>query len=369
LRPFLLMWPSGMQHLGRLTILLLAGALVLAVATASVATVIALRTRQRFEERLAAAARRIAGEWSARSELAASLDAEAVIHHTLSATAALPGVDGALLLVDENGERRTVALGLSQEEADRAALQTPANTNLRAMEVAYRYRLDEVGDASKLPRVGLVVPLRGEDKPIGSLAAISRSATPHFNDDTVAALEGIARRAGPALLTARLFAEARQLADLDSLTGLYNRRCFHDFLEREVARARRYERRLSVIVLDLDNFKRINDRIGHLAADAVLAGVAERIRIAVRGTDIAARVGGDEFAIILPESGRGDAERLAGRIMRGVSTTPTQNAGVLQVSAGVAELGRDDSAANLFERADNALYRAKDAGKARTVAS
>jgi len=225
-----------------------------------------------------------------------------------------------------------------------------------------------VGRESSLPRVGLVVPLRGEEHAMGSLAAISRSSEPEFPEETVGALEGIARRAGPALWTARLFAEARQLADLDSLTGLYNRRCFHAFLEREVARARRYERRLAVVVIDLDDFKRINDRIGHLAGDTVLADVAERIRSAVRTTDIPARVGGDEFAVILPESSRADGERLASRIMRAVAAAPTANAGILHVSAGVAELARDDSSADVFERADHALYRAKGEGKARMVA-
>jgi len=346
----------------------LAVALVLATTTAAAAISVVYRLRTTFDERLEASARRIAGEWAARSELAASLDSDAVVHHTLAAASALPGVDAALVLVGEGARRQTFALGLSQEEADRAALQTPANTNLRAVEVAYRYRLDEASGSS-LPRAGLVVPLRGEDAVIGSLAALTRSSSPDFPEDTVAALEGIARRAGPALWTARLFADARQLADLDSLTGLYNRRCFHDFLEREVARARRYERRLSVIVLDLDNFKVINDLVGHLAGDAVLAAVADRIRGVVRATDIACRVGGDEFGVILPESNVSDAERLADRIVRAVASTSTDNSGPLRVSAGVAELVRADTATDVFERADQALYQAKSLGKARTVAS
>ena len=92
------------------------------------------------------------------------------------------------------------------------------------------------------------------------------------------ALEELASRAGPAIENARRFREARQLADLDALTGLHNRRYFHETLEREVARAQRYERRLALIVFDLDDFKAINDRIGHLAGDAVLAEAAERVR-------------------------------------------------------------------------------------------
>ncbi len=352
-----------------MAVIVLAVLLVVAVAVASAFVVAFARLSHTFDERLSAASRRIAGEWAARSELAASLDAEAVIHQTLASATALPGVDAAFVLLDEDGTKRTFALGLTQEDAERAALRTPPNANLRAMEVTYRYRLDEVGQTSSLPRSGLVVPLQSEANTIGSLAAISRSSTPAFPEETVSALEGIARRAGPALWTARLFAEARQQADLDSLTGLYNRRSFHEFLAREVARARRYERRLAVIVLDLDNFKRINDQIGHLGGDTVLAEIADRIRRVVRTSDIAGRVGGDEFAVIMPESGRADGERLAERIRRTVSTASVSSARTLQVSAGVAELSRDEEPADLFERADQALYRAKELGKARTVAS
>ncbi len=341
--------------------------LVVALAAGAVAGVFGLRLRRTLDERVAAAADRIAGEWASRPELAASLDPAALIDQTLSEVAALPGVDAALMLVGEGGERRVAAFGLSPEEAERAALQAPPSTNLRAIEVVYRYRLDDAGGLSARPRAGVVVPLRADDQALGSLAALSRSPNASFTDEAVGALEGIARRAGPALLTARRFAEARQLADLDSLTGLYNRRAFHEALDREVARALRYERRLALIVLDLDDFKHVNDSVGHLAGDAVLSEVGQRILAIVRTTDIACRFGGDEFGIILPESGRTDAELLADRIMRAVSAKPIGKAGMLHASAGVAELMRDDTVADLFERADHALYRAKDAAKARTA--
>jgi diguanylate cyclase (GGDEF)-like protein len=123
-----------------------------------------------------------------------------------------------------------------------------------------------------------------------------------------------------------------------------------------------------VLVLDVDNFKRINDQVGHLAGDTVLAEVADRIRTVIRASDIAGRVGGDEFAVILPESSRAEGERLAARIMQAVATAAIQGAGTLQISAGVAELQRDDGPTSLFERADQALYRAKTLGKGRAVA-
>ena len=155
----------------------------------------------------------------------------------------------------------------------------------------------------------------------------------------------------------------RRLAELDSLTGLANQRVFHELLAREVARSRRYGRRLSLIVLDLDDFKRINDRIGHLAGDAVLAEVAARLRSVVRSTDIACRVGGDEFAVILPESTRGDADHLAARIERAVAQRADREGGNAE------DLGRRRRALSrrhgqrLFDRADEDLYRAKAAAK------
>src|SRR5205823_280902 len=123
-------------------------------------------------------------------------------------------------------------------------------------------------------------------------------------------LESLASRAGPAIENARRFREARHLADLDALTGLHNRRFFHETLAREVARAHRYERQLALIVFDLDDFKEVNDKIGHLAGDSVLAEVAERMRTVVRSADIACRVGGDEFGVIIPESTLEDADQL-----------------------------------------------------------
>ena len=159
----------------------------------------------------------------------------------------------------------------------------------------------------------------------------------------------------------------RRLADLDGLTGLHNRRYFHEQLAREVARAQRYGRALALVVFDLDDFKSINDRIGHLAGDAVLAETAERARGVVRSADIACRVGGDEFAVLLPEASGREAELLCRRLHRAVSSTAVAEAGNVSVSAGIAELRADDDPNTFFERADQALYRAKERGKSQVV--
>jgi diguanylate cyclase (GGDEF)-like protein len=323
------------------------------------ATCLAVWTRTRASARVAAAVRDLSAGLGFQEELAASLDPDEVTERVLAAVAALPGADAALLIVDGKAE----AVGLTAQEAERAALQTPPNTNLRSMEVGYRYRLDEAGDASSLPRAALVMPLRAGNRTIGSLSAVTRSTPPSFPEETVDALEALAQRAGPALANAQRFVEAIRLAELDSLTGLHNQRVFHDLLAREVGRSRRYGRRCSLIVLDLNDFKRINDRIGHLAGDTVLAEVAARMRQVVRSSDIACRVGGDEFAVILPESTRGDADHLAARIERAVSSEPIAKSGTLTISAGVAELSSEDTPSDLFNRADEDLYRAKAAAK------
>ena len=190
-----------------------------------------------------------------------------------------------------------------------------------------------------------------------------------FEEAELEELEQVASRAGPAITNARLFRDARQLADLDALTGLHNRRYFHETLTREVARAHRYDRRLALVVFDLDDFKAINDRIGHLAGDTVLADAAERVRDVVRSADIACRVGGDEFAVILPESTLADADQLYRRIQAVVAARPISQGGKLLFSAGVAELTSEDNAATLFERADNGLYRAKERGKGQIAAA
>ncbi len=337
------------------------------VCLAAVAVILGLlRLRRSLESRI----RELAGGVGYTSELAASLDPTDVIDRTLDAIVALPGVDaGLIVLGSDPASRTTAATGLSDDEIQRTIFEMPSHPDLRAIEVVYRYRLDDVDENSRLPRAALTVALRAEGETIGSLAAVTRSTATPLPQATVEALDALARRAGPAIANARRYSEAREQAELDSLTGLHNRRLFYEFLSREIARAERYERFVSVIVFDLDDFKRINDRIGHLGGDAALAEVAHRIRGVVRATDIPCRVGGDEFAIILPESSREDAELLADRIGVAIRAQKIDKVGVLKISAGVAELRPGDASADLYKRADDALLRAKNAGKARIIAS
>jgi diguanylate cyclase (GGDEF)-like protein len=301
-------------------------------------------------------------------ELSASLDLDEVTERTLEAAGALPGVEAAYLDASAPDDGRINATyGMMDDEALKTAIGVPENDNLRAIEVTYRYRIDDVDESSPVVRSGVVVPVRADGLPIGAISAFTRDSAHRLADEEIDELERLAFRAGPALANAKRYAEARALADLDALTGVHNRRYFHETLEREVSRAQRYQRRLSVIVFDLDDFKAINDKIGHLAGDSVLAEAAERMLSVVRSADMACRVGGDEFAVILPESSAEDAELLAGRIARAIGARPIGAAGNLRLSAGAAELRSGDRPNDLFERADEALYQAKEQGKARTV--
>jgi two-component system cell cycle response regulator len=298
-------------------------------------------------------------------DLGGTIDLDEVLARTLEAATQITGAEAALAwLPDPGGGPPLVAtFGLSQDEAERQAVAGPPDgRHARAVSFNYRYSTDELDRDGELIRAGLSVPMGDAEANGGYLAVFSRTQG-EFDDEAVDELEQLAQRAAPAIDNARRFREARQLADLDALTGLHNRRYFHETLAREVARAHRYNRSLALIVFDLDDFKAINDRIGHLAGDSVLADAAARVREVVRSADIACRVGGDEFGVILPESSMTDADQLYRRIQHSVSTQPAGSVGRVGFSAGVAELRPNDDAVSFFQRADEALYRAKEAGK------
>lgn len=150
------------------------------------------------------------------------------------------------------------------------------------------------------------------------------------------------------------------LATTDLLTGVGNRRRLVEILCREIARAHRHRRQLSLLMLDLDDFKRLNDAFGHAHGDQALCSIAHTIQAGLRSTDALARWGGDEFVVVAPETDILEADRLAGRLRSAIRTT-----GVGEVSIGVAALSFSDSPETLLDRADRALLKAKRLGKNR----
>jgi diguanylate cyclase (GGDEF)-like protein len=174
----------------------------------------------------------------------------------------------------------------------------------------------------------------------------------------------MANEAAMALENARLYEEARALADRDPLTGFYNHRYLHQRFAEEVVRTSRAREPLSVLMLDLDKFKLVNDSFGHLYGDRVLSWTAEIIRSTLRGSDIPARYGGDEFAILLPGTSAASAARTADRIHAAFATAAHVGQAGEQIevslSIGVATYPADGrTATELIAVADAALYRDK----------
>ena len=299
-------------------------------------------------------------------ELGGSIDLEELLDRVLDAAMEIPSFDAAMLAVErQDGAPAVATRGMTPNETARPPTSGVAGTLAGTITVSYRYGRERETPDAVLIRGGAFIPLMGRElRPIGTLSLFWRSGEEPSQADIEQA-ESIATSAVPAIENARRYSEARKLAETDALTGLYNQRYFHETLRREVMRAHRYQRNLALIVFDLDDFKTVNDQIGHLAGDRVLAQAADRLREAVRSVDVACRIGGDEFAVILPESSSEDADQLYRRVQNAMRGTALGDHERLRMSAGITELQHGDTAASMFERADAALYRAKELGKDR----
>ena len=166
--------------------------------------------------------------------------------------------------------------------------------------------------------------------------------------------------------------EIYRLMITDGLTGAATQRAFVEFLDRELLRAKRHGRPLSLVMLDIDHFKEVNDQHGHLAGDYVLRGVAAAVKGEVRGDELFARYGGEEFAVVLPETALGDAARFCERVRAKVEAQAfAWKEQVLRVtiSMGGTSTEADENHAALLARADARLYEAKRAGRNRCVLS
>jgi diguanylate cyclase (GGDEF)-like protein len=160
----------------------------------------------------------------------------------------------------------------------------------------------------------------------------------------------------------------KQLAEIDSLTGIYNRRIFFNFLKGELNRSLRYDRKLSLIMFDIDFFKEINDTYGHDIGDDVLRKIVKTVKKHIRKTDILARYGGEEFMIISPETNVRDAKLLAEKIRSAIEKIKFSNFKVT-ISLGASASKKKDNVSSFIKRADKALYRAKENGRNRTEIS
>jgi len=181
-------------------------------------------------------------------------------------------------------------------------------------------------------------------------------------------IELLSQLIGASVGNIKLFEKMQRQASTDGLTGLANHRTFYDILEKELWRSRRYGGRISVIMVDIDDLKKTNDTYGHRAGDKAIREVSSRIKGCIRQIDTAARYGGDEFAIILPNTRLGEATVVAERIVGAVASRPTswkREEIHLSVSVGLGEYDANTNPEDVASRSDEALYSAKQAGKNR----
>jgi diguanylate cyclase (GGDEF)-like protein len=219
----------------------------------------------------------------------------------------------------------------------------------------------------------LAVPLLADGDVLGVLSVADRRDGQPFDRADLRALRALAVPASLGLRNHRLVDQTRVLAHaatVDPLTGLFNRRYFQTRIEEEIERARRYGVDLALLLIDIDDFKRHNDQLGHLAGDYLLRQIAEVLKRSVRVFDVCTRFGGEEFAILMPGSGSANGLIVAERIRHRVETASREDGPLpshlrMTVSLGLAVLGADVSSQELIARADRALYRAKAEGKNR----
>ena len=310
-------------------------------------------------------------------DLTASLDLQKVLRTVVDRALAITGAEGVTVFErnDETGELTNyrVTAAVSERLGNMPAPRPEGLTVAVAQGGEAAFINDVVkntlyqGTAYADLRAIASVPLIFEGQVVGVMNVLY--AQPHeFDDEEMQLLKALADTAALAVHNAAMHERITRLAVTDELTGLANRRRFMELLRQEVQRARRYSRPLTLLMIDLDRLKQINDTHGHAAGDAMLRGVAESLRASVRATDYGARLGGDEFAALLPETGHAEAQVIAERIRASVEKFRTLiNEATIQstVSIGLVSraAGEVTDLPSFIHQADDALYRAKTGGR------
>ena len=214
------------------------------------------------------------------------------------------------------------------------------------------------------PHGHIIIPLKAVDRIVGVLY-LYLLPDAEVGESVITMLTTIGNQIGIAISNSILFEETKKLSLLDPLTGLANRRCMNVEFERNLARAKRFGNSFSIILLDIDNFKNFNDTYGHTEGDQLLADVGKILSNEVRGLDLVARFGGEEFLILLPETELAIACKVAERIRKSVEakTSITLSLGVTSCSSGIYTIE------DFIKRADDAMYQAKQKGKNRVEVS
>lgn len=216
-------------------------------------------------------------------------------------------------------------------------------------------------------RTILCVPLTSKGKVLGVIELLNKQGGGAFDDRDRTVVSILADYAAIAIENARLYQRAEELAVTDDVTGIHNSRYFHQILERELQRARRYARPLSVLFIDLDQFKAVNDTHGHQRGSQVLREVAQLLKASIRSVDLIARYGGDEFIVVLPDTDAATAAQLGERLRATVARTELlASEGLrLRLTASFGVAAHPDHAPTkeeLVRIADQAMYQAKGRG-------
>jgi diguanylate cyclase (GGDEF)-like protein len=311
-----------------------------------------LRRAQNEQERL----RRVA------ESVAAEDDSSVVLARAAEEVAGLLGADAAAVTRFDGPRLSVVGRWTSSGSSGLWLDRRGATARVRETgAVATVVRPVEI-DGEARRRASVAAPVRVAGVLWGAVGAVALSPR-ELPADAAPRLERFAWLVGLAIANASARERLREQAATDALTGLANHRAFQEALAGEVARARRHERPLSLVVLDLDHFKRVNDRHGHQVGDGVLREAARRLGEAVRDGDTLARVGGEEFAWLMPETSGMEAWRAAERARAAIAAEPFADVGRITISAGVCDLDHAGDAGELYRLADGALYWSKHHGR------
>jgi diguanylate cyclase (GGDEF)-like protein len=325
-------------------------------------------------------------EYYIRFKILSTLSEQMDVERTLAVVKKLirknfPVAQYSLMLIGESGDQLILRshFGLPRKEAENGRYALDENIfgealkrgqdiyvpNVQTAPLHYDYH---TGNHSQKGAF-LSLPLVANNGRVVGVVNLFRRRPNSFSAKEIDLLHKIAGQLGQVLNTITVYHQTRELSITDELTKVFNRRYFNQRFEREIQRAQRYHRPLTIIMLDIDHFKVFNDTHGHLWGDAVLKQVAQTLEDNLRKADILARFGGEEFVVMLPEIDKAHGQQVAEKLRRAIESAAfpkaeTQPLGRITVSSGLASFPEDaEGASDLIHFADQGLYLAKSRGR------